>query len=87
MRAVPLSDESWRVKLDTGEERIYKGIVVCNGHHWAKRMPEYPGHYTGTLIHSKDYEAPRQLKDKRVLVMGGGNSGCDLACDAARVGA
>jgi Flavin-binding monooxygenase-like len=85
--AVPLSDESWRVRLDTGEERVYKGIVVCNGHHWSKRMPEYPGHYTGTLIHSKDYEEPRQLKDKRVLVMGGGNSGCDLACEAARVGA
>lgn len=86
-RAVPLADESWRVKLDSGEERIYKGVVVCNGHHWDKRVPEYPGRFTGTFIHSKDYESPKELRDKRVLVIGGGNSGCDIACESARVGA
>lgn len=87
VRALPLADESWRVKFDNGEERIYKGVVVCNGHHWDKRLPDYPGRFTGTMIHSKDYEAPRQLRGKRVLVIGGGNSGCDIACEAARVGA
>lgn len=87
VRATPLTDESWRVLFDDGEEREYKGLVVCNGHHWDKRYPEYPGHFTGTFIHSKDYREPKQLHDKRVLVIGGGNSGCDLACDAARVGA
>ena len=50
-------------------------------------MPDYPGRFTGTLIHSKDYEEPRQLRDKRVLVIGGGNSGCDIACEGARVAA
>ncbi len=87
VRAQPLADESWRVRFDDGEEREYKGVVVCNGHHWDKRYPEYPGRFTGTLVHSKDYKEPKQLHDKRVLVVGGGNSGCDLACDAARVGA
>ncbi len=87
VRAQPLADESWRVSFDDGEEREYKGMVVCNGHHWDKRYPEYPGHFSGTFIHSKDYQEPKQLQDKRVLVIGGGNSGCDLACDAARVGA
>jgi len=86
-RATPLADESWQIRFDNGETRVYKGVVVCNGHHWDKRMPEYPGRFTGTLIHSKDYEEPRQLQGKRVLVIGGGNSGCDLACDGARVGA
>lgn len=87
VRAVPLADESWHVTFENGEQRIYKGVVVCNGHHWDKRMPEYPGRFTGTLIHSKDYKEPKQLRDKRVLVIGGGNSGCDIACEAARVGA
>jgi Flavin-binding monooxygenase-like len=87
VRAVPLADESWQVTFDSGETRVYKGVVVCNGHHWDKRMPDYPGRFAGTLIHSKDYEGSRQLRDKRVLVIGGGNSGCDIACEGARVGA
>ncbi len=87
VRAVPLADESWRVKFESGEQRVYKGVVVCNGHHWDKRLPDYPGRFTGTLMHSKDYQDPRQLRDKRVLVIGGGNSGCDVACESARVAA
>jgi hypothetical protein len=86
-RAQPLADETWRVTFDNGEERVYKGVVVCNGHHWDKRLPHYRGRFTGTLLHSKDYKDASQLIDKRVLVIGGGNSGCDIACEAARVGA
>jgi cation diffusion facilitator CzcD-associated flavoprotein CzcO len=87
VRATPLADESWQVTFDDGEQRRYKGIVVCNGHHWDKRLPRYPGRFTGTLIHSKDYKEPKQLQGKRVLVIGGGNSGCDIACESARVAA
>ena len=86
-RAFPLADESWQVRFDDGEERTYRGIVVCNGHHWDRRMPRYPGRFTGSFIHSADYREPKQLQGQRVLVIGGGNSGCDIACEAARVGA
>ncbi len=86
VRAVPLADESWQVTFDDGEERTYKGVVVCNGHHWDKRLPHYPGRFTGTMIHSVDYKEPKQLAGKRVLVLGGGNSGCDITCESARVG-
>lgn len=87
VRAAPLADESWQVTFEDGEERTYKGVVVCNGHHWDKRVPFYPGRFTGTLIHSVDYKEPKQLAGKRVLVLGGGNSGCDIVCESARVGA
>lgn len=83
--AAPQADESWRVRFEDGEERHYKGVVICNGHHWDKRYPNYPGQFTGELIHSKDYREPSELEGKRVLVIGGGNSGCDIACDSARV--
>ncbi len=79
---------TWRVAWETaaGErgERVYDGVVVANGHHWASRMPEYPGRFGGELIHSKDYKSPAQLVGKRVLVIGGGNSACDIAVEAAR---
>jgi hypothetical protein len=84
-RAEPNPDDSWTVSFEDGEVRAYKGVVVCNGHHWAKRLPEIPGTFTGEYIHSKDYHRPEQLKDKRVLVIGAGNSAHDVACEAARV--
>ncbi len=86
-RALPLADESWQVTFENGEERTYKGVVVCNGHHWDKRLPHYPRPLHRHPIHSTDYKEPKQLQGKRVLVIGGGNSGCDIACESARVGA
>jgi hypothetical protein len=83
----PRPDDLWEVGLAGGEQRIYKGVLVCNGHHWSKRFPDYPGRFSGSYIHSKDYKSPAQLAGKRVLVIGGGNSACDVASEAARVGA
>ncbi|MGI9424767.1 MAG: flavin-containing monooxygenase [Hyphomicrobiaceae bacterium] len=84
-RAEPRPDDNWDVTLSNGERRIYKGIIVCNGHHWDKRLPELPGQFAGEIMHSKDYVDTNQLRDKRVLVIGAGNSACDIVCDAARV--
>ncbi len=83
---LPLPEGRWQVELASGEKRIYKGVIVCSGHHWDKRFPNYAGKFTGEYIHSKDYKNPQQLAGKRVLVIGGGNSACDLASEAARVG-
>ena len=84
--ALPLADGRWELELESGEKRIYKGLIVCNGHHWDRRFPKYPGTFEGEYIHSKDYRSPAQLSGKRVLVIGGGNSACDIAAEAARVG-
>ena len=81
----PCEDSRWELTLESGERRVYKGVIVCNGHHWDRRYPNFPGHFTGETLHSKDYKSPAQLRGKRVLVIGGGNSGCDLASEAARV--
>ncbi len=84
IETLPQSDDSWIVRFADGDERNYKGVVVCNGHHWDSRMPDLPGEFTGELIHSKDYTGKAQLEGKRVLVIGAGNSACDIACDSAR---
>lgn len=77
----------WRVAYADGGIETYKGVVVCNGHHWAKVVPAWARDFAGEVLHSKDYKRPDQLRGKRVLTVGGGNSGCDLASEAARVGA
>jgi len=80
----PAPNDQWEVALKNDEKRIYKGVIVANGHHWDCRFPEYPGTFSGEFIHSKQYHNPDILKDKRVLVIGGGNSACDIAAEAAR---
>lgn len=76
---------------DTEEEetRIYKGVVIANGHHWCCRWPSYEGQedFKGDLIHSKFYKTPNMLHGKRLLVIGGGNSACDIAVEGARFAA
>ncbi|MFA7305825.1 MAG: NAD(P)-binding domain-containing protein [Hyphomicrobium sp.] len=83
---VPEDASRWTVTFADGETRTYKGVVVCNGHHWDKRYPELRGTFAGEILHSKDYRDVSQVQGKRVLVIGGGNSGVDMACDAGRFG-
>ena len=88
----PVGDGRWRVTIEHAgarEVRLYGGVVVCNGHHWDPRWPSYPGQdgFTGELIHAKQYRSPAILAGKRVLVIGGGNSACDIAVEAARFAA
>jgi Flavin-binding monooxygenase-like len=83
----PSKDGLWELRLNNGDIRLYDGVIVCNGHHWERRWPTYPGEFTGEMIHSKDYKQPDQLRGKRVLVIGGGNSSCDIVSEAARLAA
>ncbi|MGA8224712.1 MAG: NAD(P)-binding protein, partial [Candidatus Acidiferrales bacterium] len=39
LMALPLADGRWELELGNGEKRIYKGLLVCNGHHWDKKFP------------------------------------------------
>lgn len=74
----------WRVTLGNGEMRRYAGVIIANGHNWQPRFPEYPGTFTGQVLHSCQYKTADTLRDKRVLVVGAGNSGCDIAVEAAQ---
>ncbi len=74
--------DCWDVTLGSGQTRRYRGVVICNGHHWDPKFPDYPGHFDGEILHSKHYKTPDALRGRRVLVVGAGNSGCDLAVEA-----
>ena len=76
----------WEVTTSDGERRTYDGVIVANGHLWDPFVPEYPGRFDGRVIHSGRYRNTADLEGDRVLVVGAGNSGCDLAVDAAQSG-
>jgi cation diffusion facilitator CzcD-associated flavoprotein CzcO len=52
---------------------------------WHPNLPDYPGveRFRGEVRHSSTYTDPDEFRGKRVLIVGGGNSGVDIACDAA----
>lgn len=61
-------------------------MVVANGHNWSPKISAYPGlvDFTGEVLHSADYKSADQLRGKRVLVVGAGNTGCDIAVASAQ---
>jgi thioredoxin reductase len=75
------------VKNGNENTEIFDALVVCNGHHWQPRMPEYAGQFTGEFIHSHVVKRFARFKDQRVLVIGGGNSAADVGVEASRVAA
>lgn len=78
-------DGDWTVTASgpDGERTArYAGVVIANGTLAAPRMPDFPGTFTGEILHTSGYRSARQLDGKRVLIIGAGNSGCDIAVDA-----
>ncbi|AXT63300.1 monooxygenase [Aquimarina sp. AD10] len=83
-----VADNEWHITIvQNNKERIevFTDLVVCNGHHSVPRMPEYPGNFTGKFMHSHQYKKATPFTDKKVLVIGGGNSACDVAVETSRV--
>jgi cation diffusion facilitator CzcD-associated flavoprotein CzcO len=75
------------VTLSTGEIRDYKGVFVCNGHHWDAYTPEFPGAFDGVQFHAHNYVDPFEPVDargKRILVVGMGNSAMDIASELSQ---
>lgn len=87
---VPVGDDQWDVTTRPtggGAERVsrYTAVVVANGHNWSPKLPGYPGmeDFKGELVHSSTYKDSSMLRGRKVLVVGAGNTGCDIAVEAA----
>ncbi|GAA6179228.1 NAD(P)-binding domain-containing protein [Shimia sp. NS0008-38b] len=77
--------EGWRVVWRAGaetHEAVYAGVLIANGTLSEPNMPRFPGNFEGELLHASAYRHPEQFSGKRVLIVGAGNSGCDIAVDA-----
>lgn len=87
-KAEPVEEgRGWRLTLGGGEIERFDHLVVASGHHWDPRWPDYPGRFEGHYLHSHDFKQAAPFRGQRVLVLGGGNSACDIAVETARVAA
>jgi len=80
----PTADGTWLVRLEGGEVFHYRAVLVANGHLWDPRYPSFPGTFTGETIHSHDYRTSEPFRDKKVMVVGIGNSAVDIAVDVCK---
>ena len=87
--AVTLRSRNEHGEPSEPEVRQYEHVIVANGHHWDPRWPEpsFPGSeaFPGEQIHAHYYKTPDIFEGKRVLVLGIGNSACDIAVESSRV--
>ncbi len=92
--ARPVDPEGWDVEVrgesgQTSTER-YDALLATSGSYWHPRLPEIPGELGGKLMHARQYRDPKRpfdVRGKRVVVVGIGNTGCEVACEIAQSGA
>ncbi|NXN80286.1 FMO1 monooxygenase, partial [Bombycilla garrulus] len=84
----------WNVVTEAGGKQtsdVFDAVMVCSGNFSEPSLPLqcFPGieRFRGQYFHSRQYKHPDVFQGKRVLVVGMGNSGVDIAVEASRVAA
>jgi putative flavoprotein involved in K+ transport len=81
-------ERGWLVRTASGDHPTDK-VVMATGYNRTPVLPDWPGkdRYEGELIHSAQYRNAAPYRGKRVLVVGSGNSGAEIAVDLVEGGA
>ncbi len=80
-------EDRWQLTTTTG--RFEADVLVAATGIWSTpHRPHFSGEetFTGRILHSKDYERPGPFGGQRVLVVGVGNSGSEVAVGLAKRG-
>lgn len=77
----------WTITYETEGKQFtetYKGLVIANGIFNFPNIPKIKGqeNFKGEIVHSSKYKDANMFNDKRVLIVGAGNTGCDIVVDA-----
>lgn len=77
--------DRWRVETSEGTFH-YAAVISATGRFGSPWLPDVPGmaEFSGDLIHAQDYLGPEPYIGKRVMVVGNGPSGVDIATELGR---
>ncbi|XP_061539468.1 flavin-containing monooxygenase 5-like [Phycodurus eques] len=70
------------------ETHVFDAVICCSGHYTYRNLPlqDFPGldTFQGRYFHSWDYKGPEDMHGKRLVVVGIGNSGSDIAVESSK---
>lgn len=86
---IPLDDGHWEVRSTSGRAWQARQVVIATG---VNRVPHRPHfereeQFKGKILHSRQYKNAAPYQGRRVLVVGMGNTGAEIALDLAENGA
>ncbi|MBF6173619.1 flavin-containing monooxygenase [Nocardia blacklockiae] len=76
--------DGWLLTPAGESPRRYGAVICASGTNWHPRLPQHPGRFDGEIRHAVSHRRAADFAGKRVLIVGLGNSGADIACDAAQ---
>lgn len=73
----------WKVETASGKTFLTENVIIATGVNRVPNRPNWPGmdQFKGTIVHSRDYRNPSPFKGQKVLVIGFGNTGAEIALD------
>lgn len=86
--SIKKTDNTWQVQTKAGETFAAKQVVIATGVNRKVNRPRFAGEedFQGKIIHSRDYKNAEPFLDQRVLVVGMGNTGAEIALDLSEHG-
>jgi len=86
--AIVPRDARWHVTTIDGQRVAAPAVVVATGANNRPNRPEFNGQasFAGRIVHSGDYRNAEPFRGRRVLVVGMGNTGAEIALDLAEHG-
>lgn len=73
-------DGGWSLQTSSGP-LLARHAVVATGYDAVPKLPNWPGRdgFAGELIHAAEYRSPEPYRGRKVLIVGAGNTGVDIA--------
>lgn len=84
VRVVHRDQAALRVETDSGTWNA-QAVISATGTWWRPFLPAVPGRevFGGRQLHTVNYRSPQDFTRQHVIVVGGGNSGAQIAADLA----
>ena len=83
--SIKKEDNQWLVETEPGQVFLTYHVVVGTGINRVPVQPSWPGQeqFKGRIQHSRTYRNPQPFTGKKVLIIGMGNTGAEIALDLA----